>query len=182
MANALTFIESNFEELTPEEQLDVVHKQIRDMADKLKIPKIKELSKIPDLIALNIVRFVLENCDPAFKEWLEDHPDYFNTIVREEVCDKPAAKSMKWDDLIIRCEWKWSLEQLFEQDQTHKEVVMDLTKVYPLQFDAILAKEILNDGDITEDKIKEASVKKSEEWKTRLHKWRSDRLKKLFDH
>lgn len=37
MANALTFIESNFEELSPEEQLDVVHKEIRDLADKLKI-------------------------------------------------------------------------------------------------------------------------------------------------
>lgn len=37
MANALTFIESNFEELSPEEQLDVVHKEIRAAADKLKI-------------------------------------------------------------------------------------------------------------------------------------------------
>jgi len=106
MANALTFIESNFEELSPEEQLDVVHKEIRDLADKLKIQKLKELSKIPDLVALNIVRFVLENCDSVFKEWLEDHPDYFNTIVKDEVCEKPSAKSMKWDDLIIRCEWK----------------------------------------------------------------------------
>jgi ATP-binding cassette subfamily B (MDR/TAP) protein 1 len=35
MANALTFIESNFEELSPEEQLDVVHKEIRTAADKL---------------------------------------------------------------------------------------------------------------------------------------------------
>jgi ABC-type proline/glycine betaine transport system ATPase subunit len=87
MANALTFIESNFEELSPEEQLDVVHKEIRDLADKLKIQKLKELSKIPDLVALNIVRFVLENCDNIFKDWLEDHPDYFNTIVKDEVCD-----------------------------------------------------------------------------------------------
>lgn len=116
MANALTFIESNFEELSPEEQLDVVHKEIRDLADKLKIQKLKELSKIPDLVALNIVRFVLENCDNIFKEWLEDHPDYFNTIVQDEVCDQPSAKSMKWDDLIIRSEWKWTIEQLFEKD------------------------------------------------------------------
>ena len=43
---------------------------------------------------------------------------------------------MKWDDLIIRCEWKWSIEKLFEEDQTHKDLVMGLTKTYPLQFDA----------------------------------------------
>jgi hypothetical protein len=110
MANALTFIESNFEELSPEEQLDVVHKEIRNGADKLKIQALRELSKIPDLVALNIVRFALENCDPTFKDWLEDHPDYFNNIVKEELCDKPATKSMKWDDLIIRSEWKWSIE------------------------------------------------------------------------
>ena len=110
MANALTFIESDFEELSPEEQLDVVHKEIRDAADKLKIPALKELSKIPDLVALNIVRFTLENCDPVFKDWLEDNTAYFKTVVKEELCDKPAAKSMKWDDLIIQCEWKWTIE------------------------------------------------------------------------
>jgi hypothetical protein len=37
---------------------------------------------------------------------------------------------------------------------------MDLTKAYPLQFDAQLVKDILTDGDITQEKIKEASVTK----------------------
>ena len=37
MANALTFIESNFEELSPEEQLDVVHKDVRKYATSLNI-------------------------------------------------------------------------------------------------------------------------------------------------
>lgn len=46
---------------------------------------------------------------------------------------------------------------------------MDLTKVYPLQFDAQLVKEILADGEITQEKIKEASVTKSEEWKARVN-------------
>jgi hypothetical protein len=38
MANALQFIESNFEELTPEEQLDEVRKNIRKFVKDLNIP------------------------------------------------------------------------------------------------------------------------------------------------
>lgn len=46
MANALTFIESNFEELSHEEQLDVVHKDVKKWVTSLKIPKILELNKL----------------------------------------------------------------------------------------------------------------------------------------
>jgi hypothetical protein len=48
-ANALTFIESNFEEMTPDEQLDVIQQDIRKYSAKLKIPKLVELKKINDL-------------------------------------------------------------------------------------------------------------------------------------
>ena len=46
MANALTFIESNFEELSPEEQIDEVHKDIKKWSSKLKIQKLIEINKL----------------------------------------------------------------------------------------------------------------------------------------
>ena len=66
MANALQFIESNFEELTPEEQLDEVRKDIRKFVKQLNIPTLNELSKLADLPALTVAKFVLENGDKKF--------------------------------------------------------------------------------------------------------------------
>jgi hypothetical protein len=155
----------------------VVHKAIKSSADKLQIPALKELSAIPDLVALSIVRFALENCDPIFKDWLSDHTAFFINVVKEEICGQPVAITMKWDDLIIRCEWKWTIEKVFSSDQSHKDLIIDLTKTYPLQFDALLVKEILSSSSVSEEKVKQIIVEKTVQWRERIIKWRSDRLK-----
>jgi len=140
----LTFIESNFEEMTPDEQLDVIHLDIRKYSTKLKIPKLVELNKINDLQALNILRFVLENSDPIFVDWLEDNIDYFNDIIRNEVADQ-NKQGMKWDDVILRCEWKWKIQQALVTHKQSDEVVksvMKLTIQYLFMFDAMVLNQM----------------------------------------
>ena len=89
-ANALQFIQSNYEEMTPEEQLDEVRKDIREYATiKHKIPELNKLSKLADLDALSVVKFTLENGDTKFIEWLRDNEEFFIDIVANELVDKP---------------------------------------------------------------------------------------------
>jgi len=59
MANARTFIETNFEDLTPEEQLDDIRRQIREHANRLEIPNLKKLSELSNLAGLSIVNSAL---------------------------------------------------------------------------------------------------------------------------
>jgi ATP-binding cassette, subfamily B, bacterial len=59
MANARTFIETNFEELSPEEQLDDIRKQIREHANRLEIPNLKKLSELASLPGLLVVNSAL---------------------------------------------------------------------------------------------------------------------------
>ena len=140
------------------------------------MPSLRELSTVPDLIGLSVVRFTLENMDAIFKDWLEDNISYFITMLNEEIFNQSCVKSLKWDDLILRLEWKWSIESIFKKDyQDHKELILNLAKQFPLQFDATLVKEILESGEVSEEKIKEAA--EGQEWKDRFAKWRSDRLK-----
>mmetsp|Transcript_18841 Transcript_18841/g.32183 ORF Transcript_18841/g.32183 Transcript_18841/m.32183 type:complete len:562 (-) Transcript_18841:652-2337(-) len=105
MANALQFIESNFEELTQAEQLDIVRKEIRDKAQSLRLSQLLELSRLADLQALMIVKSTLENSDDKFQRRLAKDQGFFIEIVRNELCDKDV-RGMKWDDLIVRTEWK----------------------------------------------------------------------------
>ena len=88
----------------------MIRQDIRKFATKLKIPKLLELNKINDLEALNILRFVLENGDPIFLEWVDENTDNFNDFIRNEV-DGQNKKGVKWDDVILRVEWKWKVEK-----------------------------------------------------------------------
>lgn len=103
-----------------------------------------ELNKINDLQALNILRFVLENSDPIFVDWLEDNIDYFNDIIRNEVADQ-NKQGMKWDDVILRCEWKWKIQQALVTHKQSDEVVksvMKLTIQYLFMFDAMVLNQM----------------------------------------
>jgi hypothetical protein len=62
----------------------------------------------------------LENSDAKFKDWLEDHADYFIDIIKNELIDHNIT-GMKWDDLILRCEWKWDIHLAIRQSQ-EKEI------------------------------------------------------------
>lgn len=142
MANALQFIESNFEELTPEEQLDEVRKDIRKLVDDIKAPALKELSKLADLQALTVAKFALENRDKKFEAVLKANPELFNSVVKNELCEK-NIKGMKWDDLIIRHEWKYSIVKYLEEHsltEDKKKVVLTLTETIPCEFDETMIK------------------------------------------
>ena len=72
-ANTLSFIESNYEELSAEEQLDETRKQIRHFAvHRLQNPELVKISKLSDLEALEVVKLVLENSDDPFNAFLDD--------------------------------------------------------------------------------------------------------------
>ena len=137
MANALQFIESNFEELKEHEQLEVVRREINQQSTKLSIPELTELSKLADLKALMITKFAIENGDVKFFKFLKDNSQFFIDIIKDELCGQ-SLQGMKWDDLILRTEWKWSIIQGLEQDSELdgiKEDVISLTVSHPQMFD-----------------------------------------------
>jgi ABC-type oligopeptide transport system ATPase subunit len=128
MANALQFIESNFEELTEAEQLDVTRKGVRDQAAALKIPELEVISKLSDLSALLISKNALEFGDPKFKELLRCNPDLFNDIVSKDLATQ-STKGVKWDDLVLRFEWR---HKLLQQVEAHDSLKANLTEIESL--------------------------------------------------
>ena len=129
-ANALQFIESNFEELTPEDQLDEVRKDIRKYASiKLKQPVMtEELSKMSDLTALTVVKNALENGDEKFDNLLEENPWFFIDHVQNELCGKNIV-GMKWDDLILKVEWKHRTVQYIDEEVKDEQRVKFLKQM-----------------------------------------------------
>lgn len=106
-ANTLTFVESNFEELPAEDQLDVIRKDIRSLAvRRLQTPELVALSQLADKDALHLAKLVLENSDVVFNKLLEDEPQFFLDFVKNELCGQDIT-GLKWDDVIVRVEWKW---------------------------------------------------------------------------
>jgi len=140
-ANTLTFVESNFEELPDEEQLDVIRKDIRNLAVmRLYTPELVALSKLADKDALILAKLVLENSDAIFNKWLEDEPQFFMDFVKDELCGQDIA-GLKWDDVIVRVEWKWKfyawVNSAKDADYTPeaKEYLRSMTTSKPLEFD-----------------------------------------------
>ena len=141
-ANTLTFVESNFEELPDEEQLDLIRKDIRNLAMmRLQTPELVALSKLADKDALHLAKLVLENSDAIFSKWLEDEPQFFLDFVKNELCGQDLA-GLKWDDVIVRVEWKWKFHTwVDEQDDADyapeaKAHLKSMTASKPLEFDS----------------------------------------------
>lgn len=140
-ANTLTFVESDFEELPDEEQLDVIRKDIRNLAvTRLQTPELVALSKLADRDALLLAKLVLENSDAVFNEWLEDEPQFFMDFVKHELCGQDIT-GLKWDDVIVRVEWKWKFygwvdaQDAADYTPEAKEQLRRLTASKPLEFD-----------------------------------------------
>ena len=86
---------------------------------------------------------------------------------------------MKWDDLIIRHEWKFEIVEYLKsanlpQDKT--QFITELTENIPCEFDSQMIYSFEN-----EDEFLSSFVHKKEEFKERFNKTRSLRLKELFD-
>ena len=86
-----------------------MRKNIRKYATfELRVPELNDLSKLSDLSALTIVSLTLENGDDKFDQWLQDNHAFFIEFVKEELIDKNLV-GMKWDDMILRIEWKFNI-------------------------------------------------------------------------
>lgn len=91
---------------------------------------------LSDLTVLKLLKETVDNADEKFQEWLEENTDLFCKIVNEELLNKDAAKNIRWDDLIIRCEWKKELLASLDQfDAKTCELIEQASLKYPCQFD-----------------------------------------------
>lgn len=146
MANARSFIETDYEDLSPEEQLDEVRKSIREHAARLEIPNLKKLSEQSNLTGLAIVNRAFSNGDMKFYAAVDRNTWFFNQFVKEEICQGEKV-GLRWGILIIRFEWKLEiLTHLMsrELDEVTVSTIMDLTKLYPMKFDIEFLDKILS--------------------------------------
>lgn len=94
MANALQFIESNYEDLTETEQLEKMRENLREVCRKRQSEKkmkpvvsedLEKLTKITDLIVLKLVKETVENADSKFQQWLEENIELFCSMIETEL-------------------------------------------------------------------------------------------------
>ena len=71
-------------------------------------------------------------------EWLEANFVYFKSMIEDELLNnEQKSKSIRWDDLIIRCEWKKEVIDYVDQFQiSSKEDINAVSIEKPCSFDA----------------------------------------------
>ena len=156
------FIESNYEELTPLEQIDKMRESLREVClrrqkdkalKKVTAERIEQLSKISDLIVLKIVKETVENADAKFQDWLEANTELFCSVIEKELLGQESkAKSIRWDDLIIRCEWKKEVLDFVDANEMtpSREAVEQATVSMTCQFDTQILSLLANQPRVTQ--------------------------------
>lgn len=67
---------------------------------------------------------------------METNVDLFCSVVNNELKDKSKSKGVRWDDLIIRCEWiKEIIEFMNESSSGTHAILEQATFDMPCQFD-----------------------------------------------
>ena len=130
---------------------------------------------------MTVVSLALENGDATFDNWVSEEHEFFNDFVKNEICDNYII-GMKWDDLILRVEWKWALYQAMQSskfDQTIKNFVMKMSAEYPEEFDILSINRIGTVPVIEADFV--SIVIKEDDFRERYSPIRAERLKELFD-
>lgn len=91
---------------------------------------------------MNLVVKVLEKGDKKFIFWVERNISVFLKIIENEL-DSKVQKFMRWDDLIILCEWKTKMINYAKEKSliTKKEIEI-ATEILPCCFDEILLESI----------------------------------------
>ncbi len=91
---------------------------------------------------MNLVVKVLEKGDKKFIFWVERNISVFLKIIEKEL-DSKVQKFMRWDDLIILCEWKTKMINYAKEKSliTKKEIEI-ATEILPCCFDEILLESI----------------------------------------
>lgn len=72
---------------------------------------------------LKVLKETVENADNQFLQWLEVNLRLFCNIVENDLLGK--TKSIRWDDLIIRCEWKADILKFIEESNIGPSQVLD---------------------------------------------------------
>lgn len=103
-ANALSFIESNFEELDKEQRAEVSRKDLSDKLESL-------MGEHPELAALKVFVDQEEHCE-ALNQVLKKADKKFYDCMTKQVSmfadffqEIGIAKGNKWDDTVIKFEW-----------------------------------------------------------------------------
>ena len=112
MANALTFIESNVEDLEREQRREKV-------AEDLRVAFNKQAKERPNLASIDLTCLtekqrdvmlqIMLKSDSQALDKIEDAPI---TFMKHLVSDTLDA-GMKWDDVIINFEWTYEIQELF---------------------------------------------------------------------
>ena len=94
---------------------------------------------------------------------------------------------MKWDDLILRCEWKWSIQEFLKTSGYGEEMnayIMQKTAQFPMMFDGKLFDMHIKEQDNKEALMDQAQLIRiigTYDFKGRNIIARAERLKELFD-
>lgn len=98
--------------------------------------RLELLTKISDLIILKLVKETIENADQKFQQWLEENIDMFCSIIETELLNKSSSKSIRWDDMIIRSEWKKEIMDFLDKNPSESRHIFEGATVdLPCQFD-----------------------------------------------
>jgi len=109
MSNALTFIESNVEDLDKEQRKTKNSEDLVKEIKKLSSSQIKtlasaELNEIQTALLLQ----VLKKADSVALKFIEEAPAAFMKQLDED----SLVPGMKWDDLVLNFEWSFELEKI----------------------------------------------------------------------
>lgn len=194
MANALQFIESNYEELTEQEQIEKMRESLREVCRKRQTEKnmkanvtesLEQLAKISDLVILKLVKETVENADAKFQQWLEENIEMFCSMIEMELLDQRSkAKSIRWDDLIIRSEWKKEIIDFLDNNYADSRHVFEAAAVdMPCQFDTKTISQLIfqDDQEITEELFENTVRSQERAFNERFKKRKLDRFKELYD-
>ena len=133
--------------------------------------------------ALLLAKLAIENADEEFHELLKERTDLFCQVVINELCNKKLA-GIKWDDLILRIEWKAQIVKYVDSLSVKgAETIIDATVLFPCKFDKqVIQATISKQSGWFSIKDIEAEIKAhSADFNKRYSKVRSERLKALHD-
>lgn len=93
MANALQFIESNYEDLSEAEQIEKMRESLKEVCVKKAVgpavsDTLEKTTQNADLVVLKLIKETVENSDEKFKKWLQDNIEMFSGMIEMELMDK----------------------------------------------------------------------------------------------
>ena len=133
--------------------------------------------------ALLLAKLAIENADEDFHEILKERTDLFCQVVVNELCNKKLT-GIKWDDLILRVEWKNQIINYVDSLSVRgSSMIIDATVKHPCKFDQTIIQSAITkqSGWLTMKDIEKEIELHKDEFNKRYGKVRAERLKQLHD-